>query len=274
MEDGIQTSVTEDEIAEFIINDGYPVDIVPISCILAGSRAYGLATTESDRDYVGIHLMDTWECLEHPDYRNDVQVIRRKFTKDLEEVPAGIKGGDISLDSFEMWKFLTLITKGSFVTYEILYMPEIHQDTASGNLIELCRAALNNRIGKAAKGNAFHDWRREKNNRKKTVMAYYRLIQAIHFLREMEFEWRSDVLWDYVKSIIPVGGEVLKTYMSPETRALPIEEGQLSSVANEVERLVDEVGRAMVITKLPDQSSPTVIQEILQVLVKTRAVMI
>lgn len=274
MQEGIQTSITEDEIAEFLLNDGYPNDVMPISCILAGSRAYGLASEGSDRDYVGIHLMDTIHCLEHPDYRPDFQVIRKKFTKDLEEVPVGVKGGDISLDSFEMWKFLTLLTKGSFVVYEILYMPEVHHDPASGHIVELCRAALNNKIGRSAKGNAFHDWRRDKSDKKKTVMAYYRLVQAIHFLREMEFEWRSDVLWEYVKSIIPVGGEVLKSYLNVETRKLPLEEGQVEKVASEIERLVDEVGRAMVITKLPDQSPETVVQEILQALVRTRAVMI
>jgi len=271
MENGIQTSVTEEEIADFLINDGYPPELMPVSCILAGSQAYGLALKDSDRDYVGIHLMDTWSCLEHPDYRPDFQVIRRKFTKDFQEVSPGVKGGDISLDSFEMWKFINLITKGSFVTYEILYMPEIHHDICSNTLIELCRAALNNKIGKAAKCNAFHDWRRDKSNRKKTVMAYYRLIQAIYFLREMEFEWKADSLWDYVKSIIPVGGEVLKQYMDVETRLLALDEGQLDKVASEIEKLVDEVGRAMVITKLPDQSPEAVVKEILQVLINTRS---
>ena len=272
MEEGIQASVTEEEIAEYLINEGYPAGIQPISCILSGSRAYGLNTEDSDRDYLGIHLMDTWDILEHPDFRPRQQVIRKSFTSDLEEVPVGTKGGDFSLDSFEMWKFISLLLKGSFVTYEILYLPEIHHAIGSSGMISLMREGLTNKIGRAAKGNALHDWRKSKKDKKKAVMAYYRLLQAIYYLREEEFEWRAEALWDYLKPVfsLPTADAILESYLKPAERRSQLEEIQVDKMSLEIEQLIDEVNRAMVITKLPDQCPKKVLQKILETLKRTR----
>ncbi len=62
MEEGILGS---SEVADFVINSAYPDDVYPISCVLTGSRAYGLDIGESDWDYVGVHVMNTWNCLKH-----------------------------------------------------------------------------------------------------------------------------------------------------------------------------------------------------------------
>lgn len=277
MKEGIvQLNQQDEEIAEYLINDGYPADVFPISCVLTGSRAYGCHVESSDRDYVGVHLMDTWECLEHPNFRKTPLVIRKQFTKDLEEMKPGTKGGDISLDSFEMWKFIDLLLKGSFVTYEILYMPVIHHDPGSDGLIELCRNGLTNRIGKAAKGNALHDWRKDRKNRKKCVMAYLRLLQAIFYLKEEEFEWKAEALWSYAKpsGLVEAGSEVLSTYMDPQLRKSELTEKELEFVPAEIGGLIDEVDLAMVTTKLPDQCPRRILDEILQRVKRTRSVMI
>lgn len=275
MEEGIvKGSVNEEETAEFLINNGYPNNVIPVAYVLSGSRGYGLNIGKSDYDYVGLHFMDTWECLEHPNYRTSLPVLRKKFDLNLEEIPPGEKGGEISLDSFEAWKFIDLLQKGSFVVYEILYMPPIHLDPGAHYLLELFRAGLTNRIGKAAKGNALHDWRKDRGNRKKAVMAYFRLMQAIFFLREQEFEWRIDSLLEYAEKFTTVGKGIITTYGNPTTRTQPLTEDELNSAPYEIERLITEADRAMMITKLPDICPRKVLEEILQVVKRTRSAMI
>lgn len=277
MNEGIvQGNKRDEEIAEFLINDGYPADVFPVSCILTGSRAFGINLETSDRDYVGIHLMDTWECLEHPNFRKTPLVIRKQFNSEMEEMKPGTKGGDISLDSFEFWKFIDLLLKGSFVTYEILYMPVIHHDPSSNSLIELCRAGLTNRIGKAAKGNALHDWGKDKRNRKKAVLSYLRLLQALFYLKEEEFEWKAEPLWDYARpaGLVDHATDVLHRYMDPELRRAPLTDEELNFVPGEIGRLIDEVDLAMVTTKLPDQCPRRILDEILQRVKRTRSIMI
>ncbi len=274
MQEGIiESSITDEQVEEFVINDGYPAAVFPISCVLSGSRSYGLHVEGSDRDYIGVHMMDTWECLEHPNFRNMPIVIRRSFNKNFEELH-GTKGADISLDSFELWKFIDLLLKGSFVVYEILYMPAIHTDPGSTNLLELCRLGLTNRIGRAAKGNALHDWRRNRANRKKAVMAYYRLCQAIFFLREMDFEWRADVLFDYMKDFIKVGHDIVEVYKNPTTRQDSLDKDELIHVPLEIEHLINEVDKAIMVTRLPDQCPRKILDEILERVKRTRSSMI
>ena len=80
----------------FILEHGYDsYNVKPVFQVQVGSRGYGTQVPESDWDFVGVHLADTLDILEHPDFRVNNQVIRRRFTKDFKEVPDGIKGGDI-----------------------------------------------------------------------------------------------------------------------------------------------------------------------------------
>jgi len=271
MQEGIASCVTEENIAEFLIDEGYPSDVIPISCILTGARAYGLETESKSRDYVGIHLMSSHECLQHPDFRRSPPVIRKQFTEELEEVSFGNKEG-ISLDSFEMWKFLDLLRKGSSVVYEILYMPEIHHDPNGESFIIMMREGLTNKIGKTAKNIALHDWRRKKRDKRKTVMAYFRLLQAIHYLREEIFQWDAKALWDYVepKQLIEAGHGILDSYLVNETRHELLSEESVAQVGKELERLLEEVDRAMVATRLPNECPENVLKAILSRLKRTR----
>lgn len=270
MQEGIILLEKQDnQIAEFIINQAYPNDVYPIACILSGSRGYGLEIEDSDRDYIGVHLMDTWECLEHPRYRLSPQVIRQRYNNKLEELPAGEFGSEISLDSFEMWKFLELMLKGAPAIYEILHMPPIHLDPGCSELLELCRSGLTNRIGKAVKGMAYHDWRKKKKDRKKTVTTYYRLIQTIFFLREQEFEWNSDSLIEYARpaGVIDHGIELISSYKQSEIRKTQLIDKEVQLAEEEIDKLIEEVDRAMMVTRFPDQYPREIFREIL---VKTK----
>lgn len=267
------TAPYTDVIADFIIDEAYEnCHVLPLVCILSGSTAYGLNIGKSDNDYLGVHMMETHECLQHPDFRRNLQVIRKNFFENMAEVPVGEKGGCISLDSFEVWKFISLYLKGSFVAYELMYMPTIHCDEHSGNFIELMREGCTNRIGKAAKGNAFHDWRRNKANRKKTIMAYYRLIQAILFLREGDFVWDAHTLWDYAQpsGLINRGEAIFASYMHSHFRDNALTSIEIAEAGKEIEGLVGEVDRAMVVTSLPDQCPRKILDGILHRVQKTR----
>lgn len=273
--EGILAPTEDEAVANFLVDEGYePFDVVPLCCVLSGSRAYGLASYDSDRDYLGIHMMSTWDCLEHPDFRARVQVIRQRFRSDLTEVPAGEKGSDISLDSFETWKFITLYLKGSAVSYELLYLPALHSDPAADSLFTLMRQGVTNRIGKMARGVAMHDWAKNKNNRKKAVMAYYRLMQAVVFLRENEFEWEIGNLLEYMEgsNIVNTGKVIIGKYAEPEMRKSPIIE--VEAVGREIHQLIDEVDKAGVTTTLPDQVPKEILEAILQKVKKTRSMMI
>lgn len=275
LKQGIISNQHEEEVANFLINEGYePFDVIPLCCVLSGSMAYGMSVDSSDRDYLGVHIMSTWDCLEHPDFRPRSQVIKQRYDTSLKPIPNGEKGGDISLDSFEIWKFISLYLKGSVVPYELLYLPAIHMNPESQQLFHLMREGITSRIGKAARGIAVHEWAKHKTNRKKTVLTYYRLMQAIMFLREREFEWNIGNLLEYMEgsNIVNIGKVVIGKYCEPEMRTAPVFE--VDEVGVEIHRLIDEVDKAGVTTLLPDQVPAEVLKAILQRVKRTRSVMI
>lgn len=275
MEEGVvQNNIKDNEITEFIINEGFPSNVIPVVCILSGSRGYGINLENSNRDYLGIHFMDTWECLEHPTFRSTPLVIKRQYTNELEEMKPGTKGGDISLDSFEMWKFIDLLLKGSTVAYELLHMPQIHQGSDMEGLLSLCKNGLTNRIGKSAKGVALHDWRRDRSNRKKTIFTYYRLAQAIMFLKEQEFEWRTEALLEYAAPLIKIGNDIFTTYSNPATRKDVLNNDEMKWAPLEIEGLINEVDKAMMLTSFPNQCPRKLLDEILQRIKRIRSKMI
>lgn len=270
MDSGIISNQKDEEVADFLINSGYDdLDVVPISCIQTGSRAYGLHSSKSDRDYLGLHIMDTWQCLEHPKFRDNLQVIRRSFDEDFNKVPPG-PTAIMSLDSFELWKATELLLKGAFSIYELVYLPTIHHDTTSEHLISLFREGLTTKIGYAAIGNYKSNWLKKPEVRKKTIMTFYRLLQAIYFLRESEFQWNAQQLWDYLKGNIPAATATLKLYMQPDTRNIPLTEGEVFFVKKELEGLVRETENAIVASRLPDRIPSAVLDEILYVIKSTR----
>jgi predicted nucleotidyltransferase len=270
---GTISSLTKQEevVADFIVDEAYPSDVIPLSCVLSGSRAYGLETPESDHDYIGIHLMNSWECLEHPFFRQDYQVINRRYTTDYKQISTiSEEKTAISLDSFEMWKFVDLIRKGSFQAYEILYLPEIHHAEGINNIILLCRACLTNKISKAVVGMVMNTWGKDKSNRKKTVMAYYRLAQTIYLLKEGEFEWKADTLFDYIKTTTNLAGTLLLTYKDSTIRDTPIPEDALPTISHEIVHLMNEIDKAMIETSLPSEVPSDTLQNLLGVLKETR----
>jgi hypothetical protein len=267
----IQT--TGEEHVELLLGGAYPADTVPLICVLSGSRAYGLGAEDSDYDYLGLHLMDTQECLQHPRFRRAEQVIRVAFDLNLEEVVPGTVKSHLSLDSFEAWKFIDIYLKGAPAAHELLFMPAVYQEATTDEFLSLCREGLTNRLGSAARGIALHGWRQQRTSRKKTLMAYYRLLQAFHFLRDEEFEWTIDGLLalDDVIEFIPTGVRLFTEQMLPQVKNLPLSASEVEEVSRELDILVRLVDRAMITTHLPDQVPSEILGRILECLQSARA---
>jgi len=280
MEEGILGRHKE-EIADYLVNYGYePFNVHPVALVPTGPCLYGLDGPNEPLHYVGIHMMDTNDCLEHPDWRPRVQVIKNRFNLtdgDITEVPAGVKGGDIQLDTFELWKFVTLYTRGSAVAYELLYMPTVHCDPGAESLFGMMREGATNRIGKTARDYAIHVWRKDRTNRKKTVMTYYRLMQAVCFLKEEDFQWDTHLLLEYMGGIprlTSAGTTVINLYNEPEHRESPVSKLLQTTVSEEISGLIDEVDRAGISTKLPDQVPPKILLAIREKIKQTRSRML
>lgn len=277
MDEGIVRK-EEEAIADFLVTSGYePATVHPVVCIPTGPRIYNLAVPASPKNYIGLHIMDANDCLEHPDWRPRVQVIKKRFTSDFEEVPPGEAGGDILLDSFEMWKFITLYTKGSAIAYELLYMPMVHCDPNAEYLFSIMREGITNRIGKSARDFALHVWRKDRTNRKKTVIAYYRLMQAVAFLREEEFYWDIGNLLEYLDDLggtVLIATSIIENFRNPKFRNKKIDQPLQTLIAEEIGKLIDEVDRAGIGTRLPDQVPAPILTAILSKIKQTRLRMI
>lgn len=268
------------QLVNRLINQEPAIQTVPgvcwtETCTLTGSRAYGLETGASDYDLVAVHVMNPTECFEHPDFRTDLQVIRRKFGEDLVDMPMGEPGGMASLDSFELWKFVTLWLKGAFVSYEILCTEPIMTvaNRPMKDLYDMMRSGLTNRIGKAAKGVITHDWRKCKQDRKKAIMAFYRPLQAVKLLHTGEFEVNARSLWQFGKDSgfkLQAGEDLLSSYLDPQERKVALKEKKINEITEELVMLDGQLERSVISTKFPDQVPKKILESVLQEVVRLR----
>lgn len=234
--------------------------------IVSGSRAYGLESENSDYDLLGIHFMPADEVLEHPEFRTSPDVIRAQF--DLDCDPVYHRRSEVSLDSFEWWKFITLWLKGSFVAYELLYGTNLF-DVARKELYDLLyfmKHNSSNRIGRAAYGQAKHDWGRRRTDRKKCAMAYFRLLQALVFLRTGKFTVKVDELkkW-YSGNYKPlVGLEMILDGYQEDRKNIPVNQEELTLATLEISDLMTQVDKSLISTTLPDRVEKSVLKKVLQ----------
>lgn len=262
MKDLLQDTVLE---SDFLAKEALiEYDVYPVMSVLSGSRGYGLSGLNSDRDYVGIHYMNTWCCLDHPDFIPSLQVVRTKFDQNLVQIPDGQAGGTVSLDSFEMWKFISLFLKGSQVAYELVHMPAVYKRPEILKVRELMREGATTRFAKSCKGLVLHHARKDQYNRKKAVMYLYRLLQALHFLQKNEFQWDADTLFNYIpERHISTGWEIFNEYRDENLRTTKLKEDQLQPFFNELTFLIEELNKAIIGTKLPDSVPKSILDKIL-----------
>ena len=253
--------LTKQKIASFIPGTVHSIQ----KYILSGSRAYNCHIDQSDYDLVGIHIIHSQECLKHPDFRGDNQVIRYKFDHNFEQING--KKSFISLDSFELWKFTTLWLKGAFISYELLYQVSPIEEKLLNNIFFLMQEGVTNRIGKAAKGQILHNWGKDKYNRKITINCYFRALQALKLLHKQIFinDARSLILNTNL-----AGKNIFMTFIDPELRNTQLSNKELVQVNKDFEELSDQLDKAVVFTKLPDQVPKKILENVLQETVKCR----
>lgn len=226
---------------------------VPIVCTLVGSRAYQLDDEQSDSDFIALHLENSEHCLQHPSFKKDCQVIQKTYSLGLIETPK--EQAKISIDSFEFWKFITLITKGSFSVYELLYMPPAYARVDFIPLLDLCRCALTSKIAEAAIGLANKNCcDKNKTTNKKAIMAYFRLLQALIFLRENTFEWKADLVFDYHKQRA-AQDLLLKYKTNRSTRRLMVDNPDVFIEINEIIKLVQVAQTQSTLPAAPPQDT-------------------
>jgi len=258
--------------ANFVLSTVYPSNIYPLSCVLSGSRAYGLNVESSDWDYLGLHLMDSRACLQPPGHEDQILVYQKAYDQDYKETLD--PGSYLSLVSYEVWRFLDQIERGGFQSYELLYLPQIYSDSSTEYLISLLRELITNKIGLVAEKMARNSRTTHPTSRKAAVICGYRLLQAILFLTEEEFAWHIDDLCDHFRDICKVYQEIVAVYVNPETRRDPLTAQEQIDLAKEFSSLYRELERARIITRIPGRYSPRVYQEALSVLLKIRASLI
>lgn len=235
---------------------------------VTGSTAYGLKGPSSDIDLVGIHFMDNSDFLTHPEFRRNVEVVRKLYDGQCNEIYDN--KSEVSLDSFEWWKFVSLWLKGSFVTFELLHFPNLLGVSTIPyfeETLKLMRENCPNRIGYAARGQVMHDWAKRRSDRKKAIIAYYRLLQSLKFLQTQEFEASIHQLkkW-YGGTNQQLSGltQILDVYSQPDKRKSQLDEKELQVASAEISDLLIEVDRNLISTKLPDRVDKGVLEQVLQ----------
>jgi len=260
----------DDDLATTIVEHTYcNYNVIPMSMILTGSRAYGCATSKSDYDLIGIHLTDTWNCLEHPRYQKTDQVINIALDTDLEYVSQSSESALYSVTSFEVWKFIDIWEKGAFAAHEILFMPTIHHNASIDAIEHLMRQGCSNKIGYAAEhcNRDFKEGDISPRNLKRLIYYVYRVLQALYMLQEEVFEWDIQELWDYGQDLlVPSTNILLEKYLDRENQVLIVTPTELEEVLANSQELVKELQKMRALTKLPEKCPPDTLNRLLKCL--------
>jgi hypothetical protein len=148
MDEGIvQCKHSNNEIEDFVINNLFPFDVYPICLSLKYN--YYLNGIEHFQ-YCGIHFVDTWQCLEHPNFANLQEEIRvtKKYTN-LDN-----KDSIVHLCSLEIWSIISDLNVKLFRNLDYIFGDSVSQiDPSVSELISLFRDCA---IAKEVSEETFH----------------------------------------------------------------------------------------------------------------------
>jgi hypothetical protein len=267
-------SIIEDNIIEFFKNTKSAKNIQPVHYVSTGSNVYGLSN-RINKEHAGIHILNTKDYLMHPSYRQEEEVLRFSYDKSGELVPEDSRNKLFSVTSFEIWKFMDLYFKGSIVTYDMLYLSPTFFDTEMLPLANKLRKGITNKLGKEAKTYAMNNWQKDRTDQRKIVMSFYRLLQAIIFLREEEYVSAAGTLWEYPNfAELTYGKKVFNKFVNSNFRKVKLSEKEITGTAKELESLIDEINKALIFTNLPDETPKDLILTLLDDIVKKRIALI
>ena len=97
-----------------------------------------------------VHIIDTYNYLQHPDFQTKNDILRTAFDKNLNITSEDDRNKFTGITSFEFWKFLSLYLNGSIVTYDILYLSPVYMNSDCIEVMNLMRAGITNKIGISA----------------------------------------------------------------------------------------------------------------------------
>ncbi len=195
---------------------GKKYGVEPIGYVLTGSKAYGIDSPTSDFDVIGVHISK--EILEHPKHRKPWEVLSEQPAKDL------------SIVSYEAWKYIEMLQNGAFTAYEIRVLPQI-PGLLSGwwEIWQKLRQEIAIPTGcfYSALGNFKSDTlpKIKKGERKGALMGYYRLIQARMALTTNQYQCNAWCLFNWYNDNvhhIKGGLKLLDDHMDPELRGKPL----------------------------------------------------
>lgn len=201
----------------------------PLLYVTSGSRGNRINGINSDYDIVGIHM--------HPDVLHPPTHRREQWEVIIQQPEE-----TVSVVSYEGWKFLELLKKGAFAAFEIRDLPHIFLSPLYDNFAKELRqqGSVPTSFVYSGTGNFKSDWPKNKLDRKKAVMAYFRLCQSVgvlsfgrvlHDAQELMKKVHQEVFG------IPIGITVLHNYMQPEMRKVPLSEELSRDVDDELTRL-------------------------------------
>jgi len=266
-----QKTISNLEFTDFITQNTFFKKNPPLSFSKTGSNVYGLSF-KTNEEFAGIHIENTKDYLQHPEFKQTKDIVRMSFDKDLKLVPEDNKNKKFSITSFEVWKFLSLYLKGSIVAYDILYLSSFYRDPDLKDISDLFQKGITSKIGKSAKTYVLNNWQKDRTDQRKIIMSYYRLLQAIIFLREEEYIVNFNSIWEeypqYAK--LPIGKQVFYNYKTSHYNKTKLTEKEITGTAKEMEFLIDEVNKASITTRLPDTCSKDILSSILDLVINKR----
>lgn len=255
----------EKRIQEYLVQLEENEDVSLFTCVLSGSRAYGLELEDSDHDLLGIHMMNPMKCLIQPAGRNEPEIIKKRLVAQdsiFTELTSSNKHGDYNIDSFEMWKFIEIFLKGSPVSLELIHLPPIHITPWHLESRGWFKEGRTTRFARACRGIVVHKWGKNRNNLKKAIFAYYRLVQATLYLRSEQFRWLVRELFE--DQNLPGFEAIHEIYMNPDSRDSKIPDSLLPTVISEISTLLDHLDHSMAVTALPDKVPEKVLKKLLE----------
>jgi len=216
-------------------------------------------------------MLDTREYLKHPDCRVQGDILRLSYNKTGQKVLEDSKEKSYSVTSFEIWKFIDLYLKGSIVTYDMLYLSPTYYNSEMLELLDILRQGITNKIGKEAKTYAMNNWQKDRTDQRKIVMSFYRLLQAIIFLREEEYVSDVETIWNYPRfAQFSNGRKVFDKFKQSNFRKTKLSEKEITGTAKELEQLIDEINKASISTSLPEATPKDMLLTIMDNIVTKR----
>ena len=179
----------EDRIVEFLLSEVIPSHCIPLAYVLVGQRAQETFPIDAPYKIRGIHIIESQELLAHPRFRDDWADSAVKHYDITFEPTDSASDAHLSVESYEWWRFLDEMIRGTQSCYELVFMPTVYEDR--NVMLELTPLLLNmvSKSGLQLKARAF-----SMPNPKMARRALTALFQAEKLLKQGDFEWDEKAL--------------------------------------------------------------------------------